>query len=275
MLRHSTVVGHQFGHLTVAIDDPRAKFEDQYLRDEEKSPAVEIAIFLGKLALPQAAIPLEIFEKVQKRFTQGAREDRFRALWELLRMELDRMDTIKANVDDLAAAMQFMLWRDTEQFDDRKRDRYVKVFGNAARSDTQIDNVMSLVQTIEQLNEHDVIVLKVLNTIMNKDGDWRSPNNSFDPWKLHSGVFIQRASELTTQVAQGLGQSTDRSTFSREMGYAVCTRLVGFGLAHEIELQARELPLTEYCFRLSTEGVKLLKLMGEDVPNFEYYFPTS
>jgi hypothetical protein len=51
--------------------------------------------------------------------------------------------------------------------------------------------------------------------------------------------------------------------------------LVGFGLAHEIELQERELPLTEYCFRLSTEGVKLLKLMGEDVPNFEYYFPRS
>jgi len=52
----------------------------------------------------------------------------------------------------------------------------------------------------------------------------------------------------------------------------VCCRLQGFGLAHEINVQARELPLTNYSFRLSTVGITLLKLLGEKVPNYDYYF---
>ena len=35
--------------------------------------------------------------------------------------------------------------------------------------------------------------------------------------------------------------------------------------------QTRELPLTNYVFRLSVQGVMLLKLLGEDVPNYEHY----
>lgn len=49
---------------------------------------------------------------------------------------------------------------------------------------------------------------------------------------------------------------------------------IAFGdssLAHEIK-QTRELPLTNDCFRLLVQGITPLKLLGEDVPNFEYYF---
>lgn len=44
----------------------------------------------------------------------------------------------------------------------------------------------------------------------------------------------------------------------------------GFGLAHELD-QTRELPLTNYAFRLSIQGVRLLKLLGENVPNYGHY----
>ncbi len=69
-----------------------------------------------------------------------------------------------------------------------------------------------------------------------------------------------------------LGQATESNLYTREIGYGVCCRLQGFGLAREIDVQARELPLTNYSFRLSTEGLMLLKLLGEKVLNYEYYF---
>lgn len=262
--------------ICVAIDDPKAKFEEQYLGEEENSP-LGITIVAGKIAFPKAALPLEIFKKVADRFSGPSMEERIRATWHMLVMEVDHLENTKASTDDLAEAMQFILRRDAEQFNDRKRERYVKLFGNAVRSDSRIENVMSLVQTIEQLNEHDIAVLRVLNQVMNKPSDWRPQYHAGrgNVMLAHPTVFIQRAQELSIQIARALGQNTDTTAFSREEGYAICTRLMGFGLAHEIQAQAaRELPLTDYCFRLSTEGIKLLNLIGEHVPNFECYFPT-
>jgi hypothetical protein len=141
------------------------------------------------------------------------------------------------------------------------------------RSEEQIQDVASFVQTIEQLNERDVTVLKVLNKIMNKVGDWNPQMNSGvgNIMKLHPRTLIDRAQELSVQIAIALGQATESNLYTREIGYGICCRLQGFGLAHELE-QTRELPLTNYTFRLSTQGIRLLKLLGENVPNYDYYF---
>jgi hypothetical protein len=45
---------------SMAIDDPKGAFQQQYMRKEEKSP-LGLAIFAGKLAFPKAGLPLEIF----------------------------------------------------------------------------------------------------------------------------------------------------------------------------------------------------------------------
>jgi len=121
-------------------------------------------------------------------------------------------------------------------------------------------------------------VLKVVNLVMNKEGDWKSQQNPVQNpsvssvAKVHPNIFTQRSQELAVQVAMALGQRIETNTFSREEGYGVCNRLQGFGLAHEIEAHTRELPLTNYCFRLSTQGIRLLNLLGEDVPNYDNYF---
>ena len=81
---------------------------------------------------------------------------------------------------------------------------------------------------------------------------------------------VQKAIQ-TVQIAIALGQATESNLYTREIGYGICCRLQGFGLAHEIG-QSRELPLTNYTFRLSTQGIRLLKLLGENVPNYDYYF---
>jgi hypothetical protein len=90
--------------------------------------------------------------------------------------------------------------------------------------------------------------------------------------KLHPNITRDRAQELTVNMALALKQKTEKNPYSREEGYGVCNRLEGFGLVHEVEVQTRELPLTNYAFRLSVQGLRLLKLLGETVPNYEHYF---
>lgn len=47
----------------MAIDDPKAAFEQQYMQQQEKS-ALGLALFTAKLAFPKAALPLGIFQKL-------------------------------------------------------------------------------------------------------------------------------------------------------------------------------------------------------------------
>ncbi len=260
----------------MAIDDPKAVFERQYVQEEEKS-ALGLALFMGKLAFPKGALPLGIFQKVVDRFTRASIEERFQAMWKMLVMEFEHLESTKADTEDIAEAIQLAMRRDAEEFNDKKRERYVKLIGNALRSETQIQDVATFIQTLEQLNERDVSVLKVLNKVMNREGDWKSQPHSIlgNAAKLHPSTLISRAADLATAIAIALGQKTEANTFSREEGYGICNRLQGFGLAHLIDTQHRELPLTNYCFRLSTQGIRLLKLLGEDVPNFAFYFKNS
>jgi hypothetical protein len=81
---------------------------------------------------------------------------------------------------------------------------------------------------------------------------------------------------MVDQIAEalGIGASADIGLrLNPEVGYSVCARLQGFGLAHELQLSPREVPIGDYCFRPSHRGLMLLKLMGEDVPNWFRYFP--
>jgi len=257
----------------LAIDDPKDAFEQQYMQEEEKSP-LGLAVFTGKLAFPKAALPLEIFRKVADRFTRVSVEERLQAIWHMLVMETDHLESTKADVEDVQEAIQLAMRRDAEEFNDKKRERYVKLIGNALRSEEQIQDVALFVQAIEQLNERDVTVLKVLNRIMNKEGDWKpQPNPGVgNIMKLNPSNLISRGQELAVQIAMALGQSVETNMFTREEGFGICNRLQGFGLAHELQPSPRELPLTNYTFRLSVQGIRLLKLLGEDVPNFDNYF---
>jgi hypothetical protein len=144
--------------------------------------------------------------------------------------------------------MQLAMRRDAEEFNNEKRERYVKLIGNALRSETQIQDVATFVQAIERLNERDVVVLKVLNKIMNKEGDWQPQPNpgGGNIWKLHPSNLISRREELAIQIATALGQRTETTLFSRKEGFGICNRLQGFGLTHEVQGSPRELPLTNY-----------------------------
>jgi hypothetical protein len=226
-----------------------------------------------KFAFPEGGLAVDILLKVlDNLFDRDSGIARVRELFEVVKGEFEHVETTKASHEDVRKSIQLAIWYDRHERDDAKRKRYVKLIGNALRSEEQIQDVASFIQTLEQLNERDVTVLKVLNKIMNQQGDWKPQQNSVPgpAAKLHPSTLIGRAQELTVQIATELGQATERNTYNREEGYAICNRLQGFGLAHELD-QTRELPLTNYVFRLSVQGVRLLKLLGEDVPNYDYH----
>jgi hypothetical protein len=53
---------------SVAIDDPKAVFEEQYQLKEKRSP-LGLSLFAFKLAFPKAAPLLGIFQTIASRFT--------------------------------------------------------------------------------------------------------------------------------------------------------------------------------------------------------------
>jgi hypothetical protein len=260
----------------VAIDNPFDAYEQQYMEDEPTLPN-KLAKFAAEkgfeLAFPDGGLALGILLKVVGvLFDREGSSERFNALFELIKKEFENVQTTKASHEDVKQAILRMFWNDMQERNDVKRERYVKLIGNALRSEDQIKDVEAFVQTIEQLNERDVLVLKVINKVMNKPEDWKSQHDPVQGQvsKLHPSTLISRRQELAMQIAMALGQAVEDNKYSREQGYAICNRLQGFGLAHEMD-QTRELPLADYIFRLSIQGVILLKLLGEDVPNYHHY----
>jgi hypothetical protein len=260
----------------MAIDNPIEAFEKQYMKDNEPLFANKLAKFMGdtgsKLAFPDGGLALEIMLKVADvLFNKDSGRARIREMFDLFKDEFKHIESTKASHEDVQKAIQIATWNDWRDRDDEKRQRYVSLIGNALRSASQIQDVTSFIQTLEHLNERDLLALKVLNKVMNRESDWRSPTSSHDTWKVHPNVFSQRAQDLSFQIALALGQRVETNLYSREIGYGICARLQGFGLAHEVETETRELPLTSYAFRPSTHGLVLLKLLGENVPNLEHY----
>lgn len=235
-------------------------------------------------ALPHYALLLKFADLIKGHLSTKDRQERVSQFLAILRdqenllAELgNKHDKLKVRVDDLSEAVQMAAWRDAEAFNDAKRDRYAKIIGNAIRSEDQIDDLAAFIRDVEILGEADIAVLKVLNRIMNQRVDWTDQFGKAAE-KIQPNTFISRRQELAEQIVRTLGQKTDLNsrggqTFSHEDGYSICARLQGFGLAHEVPLGAREVPIGDYCFRLSKRGAMLLKLLSVRVENWSHYFP--
>jgi len=262
----------------MAIDSPVDAVEKQF--PEHSDTRLDLVLSAGELTLPFATPLLEFVKLITGHFSSSGREERMRAFLALLRDQeklLDtlgnRYDKLQVRVEELAEALEVAAWADANAPNDSKRDRYLKILGNAARSEDRIQDLAAFIHDVEVLGEEDIEVLKVLNLVMNKPSDTALATHG----KFHPSHFIQRREELALQIAQALGQPTyspnNAIPFSHEEGYSICARLQGFGLAHEVQLSAREVPVGDYCFRPSKRGLMLLRLIGEAVPHWHNYFP--
>lgn len=276
----------------MAINDEFDALDKAYPRDETAvSDAVEnvasVALAAASVAVPLLAVPSAVLS-VWTRLKDGkAFEARTNQTLDLIVERLksyepifDRLTKENKNlavrVNDLEAAVRVGVWQDGITADDNKRVRLIAVISNATISETKIADLTSFVKNIDELNEQDIIALRVLNRIMNKPGDWNNvqPNQA----GLHPNTFLQRDQELATNMSQALGKdvaTTPTNSFSREEGLGLCLRLQGFGLAEVLTSNSRSVPRANYVARLTPRGMMLLKLLGDDVPNWEHYFDAN
>jgi hypothetical protein len=254
----------------MAIDDRYDALDKAFPTTEPYLPEELVALIL-KLMLP--GYVTDMLGAVCKRLSPNVQMQRAIETLKLLVVDMkDVKAEVAANKKDLSSmkeAVQLALRYDVAEFNDKKRERYVKIVGNALCSEKQIDDLASYIQDVERLGERDITALKVLNNVMNKPGDFNVNLNS----NIHPGLFVQRRQELAVQMAHAFGMKTDGNTFSREEGYDACNRLQAFGLAHEIETSPRQVPTGDYSCRPSLRGLTLLKLIGEEVPNWDKYNP--
>lgn len=262
------------GEPSLAIDNPIDAFKKAHPDENPYLPAT-LATLAAHLALPSFIV--SVVDSVFDRLGRASQEERARDTFTLLVSELNRLQgttATKVELDDLKESMQLLIRHDAAEFNDKKRDRYIKIIGNAVQSESVIQDLASFIQDVEQLGERDFTALKVLNAVMNKAKDW----GSHPTGTLHPNTFINRRQELAVQMAEAFGIKTSLGprgeTFSHEEGYEACARLQGFGLAHELELSARQIPGGDYCFRPSKRGLMLLRLVGEHIENWNMYFPT-
>jgi hypothetical protein len=254
----------------MAIDDRYDALDKAFPAGEPYLPEELVAPIL-KLMLP--GYLTNILGAVCKRLNPKVQMQRAIETLKLLVADVkDLKAEVAANekdLDGLKEAVQLAVRYDVAEFNDKKRERYVKIIGATLRDEQQIDDLASYIQDVEQLGERDITALKVLNKVMNKPGDF---NVNLDS-NIHPGLFVQRRQELAVQMAHAFGMKTDGNTFSREEGYDACNRLQAFGLAHELETSPRQVPIGDYCFRPSLRGLTLLKLIGQQVPNWDKYNP--
>jgi len=252
----------------MAIDNRIDAFKKAY--PDESNPPKDLALFATKLILPEFV--LTALDGVLGRIDRKLQDQRAKDMLELFVNELKDLKNetaSKQELQDVQEALQLAIRHDVWEFNDKKRERYIKIIANTLRSDTRIEDLASFIQDVEQLGERDFIALKVLNKVMNKKNDWTGSQGT----TVHPGLFIQRRDELASEMATALGNAPTKQAFSREEGYEACTRLQGFGLAHEIDVAPRQVPIGDYSFRPSKRGLTLLRLVGEEVENWNKYFP--
>lgn len=184
--------------------------------------------------------------------------------------------TMRTEMDEVQGAMRVSVEYDVDQFNDKKRERYILAITQAISSETKVTDLVSFIRDIEKLGERDIIGLKVLNSVMNRNGDWQDlpgPPGLNVP-RLHPNTFNTRTQDLVVTMARALcnPNGDDVHPFSREEGLQICLRLQGFGLAHIVSGDPREVPIANYCARPTTRGMMLLRLLGEPVANWDRYF---
>jgi hypothetical protein len=120
----------------MAIDNPMDAFEQQCLKEEPNLPnqLAKYAFDVGKLALPDAGFAVEILMRVADTlFDKESGKERIRAFFTLVVDEFKHIEKTKVSHQDMQSAICKAVWYDRYEQDDRKRDRYIKFIGKAAR----------------------------------------------------------------------------------------------------------------------------------------------
>lgn len=267
----------------MAIDDPieqQRKFSPSKLT----TPGTDLVLLGGEISTALLGHPVAaaiakaarlVFDIRSSLSAQQRTQETIDILWERMKtLELSMKEFVKQEAfDNFFEATFTALKQDADGFNGTKREWYIETLIGAVREGVVIPELVSYIQDLERLNEQDIIALKILNKVMNHDKVWNTRHSGLDELKRIDHLQHNRES-LNVALVEGLF-GTDVHTnnpFDREGAFTVCNRLQGFGLAVILEIPI-SIPYHDFLARPSRSGLMLLRLTGEDVKNWERWFP--
>src|ERR1700721_4060246 len=122
----------------MAIDNPLDAYEKQYPKPE--FDPLTLTASITKHILVASAITQAI-DTVRNALTGVSMNERLHAMWEVLRLSFEgletRTDKTGVDLEEFKASIRIAFARDALEQSDKKRERYVKILGNAIVSDSR------------------------------------------------------------------------------------------------------------------------------------------
>ncbi len=246
------------GRIDDPIDAARAAWTE-----EPENVMGETALSLLSAFFPPAAA----FKAVKDQFSNDARFGRIQYFFDALAAKVNALElrigsqtelsrTVRATIDstEFKEAMAVALEETVRTPNTEKAEQFSSILVGSADPNIIEDSpakVSSLIRDVAQLDITDLRVLGILKSVY---GHLLPPTPTYrDP-----NAFTEQFQDFKDAV-------TGSGIFAEEF-QSVCERLRGFGLAAEVLRNPSRMAPSDYCYRPTRRGLKLVTLLGESSP---------
>jgi hypothetical protein len=228
--------------------------------EEPENVASETALSFLSAFFP----PAHAFKAVKDQFSTSARFARAEYLLKAFSNKLNSLEarvngqqaslqSIKERIEstDFKEALAFALEETVRAPSTEKADQFSSLLVSTldpAIIEDSAASASALMRDVAQLDAMDLRVLHILKRVY---------GHLFPPLPAY-----QDPNAFTEQIQEFKDAITGSGIITEEF-QSVCERLRGFGLAAEVLRNASRMAPTDYCYRPTRRGLKLLRLLGE------------
>jgi hypothetical protein len=209
-----------------------------------------------------------VFDIVRERFRVSARFVRFNYLLEGVRLKFasleGRVGQMRSEIEEIKRKLASKEFREAAEtaaeeavraVSAEKIDQFSSILVGSVDPSIVEDSAAdanALIRDVAQLSAMDLRVLAVLKRVYGV---------LFPPYPSHMdpNAFTEKFQDFKDAIAG--------SGLIIEEFQSVCDRLRGFGLAVEVLRNVSRMARSDYCYRPTRRGLKLLKLLGSSLPS--------
>jgi hypothetical protein len=248
--------------MTGKIDDPfEASLEGwpEEHDDAARAAALSVAGVFSEV--------IGVFDVVRERFRVNSRLARFNYLFEGARLKFcsleSRVGQMRSEIDEIKRNLASKEFREAAEtaaeeavraVSAEKIDQFSSILVGSVDPSIVEDSAAdasALIRDVAQLSAMD---LKILGRLKSVYGDLFPPYPSLS--YMDPNPFTEKIQDFKDAItASGL---------TIEEFQSVCDRLRGFGLAAEVLRNVSRMAPSDYCYRPTRRGLKLLKLLGSN-----------
>jgi hypothetical protein len=228
------------------IDDPYDAAKSQCPEVPENIPG-ELALHIGGAIIPIVGL----VNAVRDHYSQAKVAERLRILVDAVNSKTNATDA-KVESPQFAEAIRLAIeetWRTTDM---KKVKRFGAILGNSAvpndNPDAPLDAV-DFIRAVAQLDDRDIKALRALY-----------PPSAYLMSTSRNYSNLDDSNPLA-QFGADAARMADEAKLARDDFYSSCKRLEGFGLAIELPRNPSRTAPSDYSFRTTRRGERLVKLL--------------